>query len=76
MLFDISGEDLGNFIERKRTNKRSSSLAHVNDIFQALIKLDGLNKMPIFVTRDIKRLPDRQPEELNLLSIVEHLSKL
>ena len=55
---------------------RSSSLAHMNDIFEALIKLDGLNKMPIFVTRDIKRLPDRQPEELNLLSIVEHLSKL
>ena len=76
VLFDISGEDLGSFLERKSTNKRSSSLAHVNDIFDSLIKLDGLNKLPIFVAKDITRLPDRKPEELNLLYIIERLSNL
>ena len=53
----------------------SSSFTHVN-IFKALINLDGLNKMHIFVARDINRLPDQQPEELNLLFIVECLSNL
>ena len=48
----------------------------MNDILEALIKLYGLNKMSIFLAKHINRLPDRQPEELNLLSIVERLSNL
>ena len=74
MLWSISNDDLGAFQDRKTTNKRSSSLAHINDIFDALMKLDSIDKLPLFVAKNISKLPDRQPEEINLLSIIERLS--
>ena len=75
-LWEIAKDDLGVFPVRKDTNKRTSSLAHVNDIFEALMKLDGMDKMPVFVAINIMKLPDRQPEELNLLSMVDRLSDI
>ena len=32
--------------------------------------------MPSFVAQNIERLPDRQPEELNLLRIINRLSNI
>ena len=50
------------------------------DIIEALTKLDLVldkdDEIPVFVARNIERLPDRQPEELNLLSIVNRLSSI
>lgn len=46
------------------------SVAHVDDIFDALKRLDALDKLPEVAACNLNRLPDRQPEELNLLRIV------
>lgn len=41
-------------------------IAHIKDEFDALYKLDAADFLPGAVARNIDRIPDRQPEELNL----------
>lgn len=67
---------LGEFPERKTSEKRTSAEAHLDDIVDALVKLDNEQRIPIFVAKNVERLPDRQPEELNLLSVINRLSKI
>ena len=75
-LWDIAGEQLGNYIERKTSEKRTSGDANITDIFEALSKLDYMDKMPNFVAKNVDLLPDRQPEELNLISIIDRLHQV
>lgn len=69
-LWSIAPSTLGNFPDRKSSDKRHMSIAHVDDIFDALKRLDALDKLPEVAACNLNRLPDRQPEELNLQRIV------
>ena len=75
-LWDACGDVLGKLPERKSTDKRPGSVAHIIDILDALKTLDALDKLPDVVARNLDRLPDRQPEEFNLLMIVQRVSAL
>ena len=76
MLWALCSDSLEQYIERKSTDKRSSVEASINDIFEALSKLDILGKVPTFVAKNIDKLPSRQPEELNMICIINRLVKL
>ena len=76
LLWDVSKDDLDPFVTRKKTNKRSCSSANIDDIFEALIKLDANEKLPKFVAYNISKIPDRQPEEFNLLFIIDRLNNV
>ena len=71
MLFTECSASLGTPTERKSTEKRKASVANVDDIFIALLKLDVEGIDPDILARNIDRVPDRQPEEVNLLNIVQ-----
>ena len=75
-LWELCEAHLGQYPERKNSDKRTVAEAHLVDIIDALTKIDSEQSMPFFVAKDIERLPDRQPEELNLLSIVNRLSSI
>ena len=75
-MWQVGEKNLENYCERKTTEKRTSKVAHLNDIVKALVKLDNEDKLPIFVARNIENLPDRQPEELNMISIINRLTKV
>ncbi len=75
-LWDACGNALGKQPERKSTDKRPGLVAHINDIFDALKTLDAVDKLPDVVARNLDRLPDRQPEELNLLMIIQRIAAL
>ena len=76
LLWKISGTKLDAFSERKTTITRTSSEANINDIFEALQKLDSIECIPNFVAKDLNRVPDRQPEEINLVSILNRIATL
>ena len=69
-------QSLGGIIERKKTAKRSASEANVDDIIEALIKLDSEDCVPCFTAKNVERLPECQPEQLNIVSIIDRLSSL
>ena len=46
------------------------------DIVDALQKVDNEQNMSSFVAQNIEKLPDRQPEKLNLLHIINKLSNI
>ena len=76
LLWNIDDLNLGNFIERRDSDKRSCSEANINDILDALIKLDSEQNLPNFVAKNIDKLPDRQPEELNLLFLINRIATM
>ena len=75
-LWNVADKDLEPYQPRKSTAKRSCSSANIDDILKALNKLDNDDKLPKFVAFNLSRVPNRQPEELNLLYIVERLTKV
>ena len=76
-LWDVGGPTaLGNFPDRKSTSKRDVSAAHMNDIYDAIIKLDNANNVPIFVARNFDRIPFHAPEEMNMMAIVQRITNL
>ena len=75
-LWKISGPDLKKYTERRNTEQRSCVEANMNDIIDALTELDAKSKLPLFVARNVEKIPDRQPEEINLLSIINRVNKL
>lgn len=62
--------------ERKPTDKRRGSVPHTSDILDALKILDVLDKLPDLVAWNLDCLPDRQPEELNVLMVVQRIAAL
>ena len=75
-LWEARPIQLSAYPERKKSENRSCAEAHLTDIVDALQKLDNEQNMPSFVAQNIERLPDRQPEELNLLRIINRLSNI
>ena len=76
ILWTLCASDLESYTQCKNTDKRSSSKAHIKDIFDAFVKLDSSNKQPSFVAKNFDQLPNRHPEELNLVSIINRIYKL
>ena len=72
-LWSICKENLPPYIERKTTINRLSSEANLIDIIEAIKKLDSECCLPVFVTRDIERIPERQPEETNIVCILNRI---
>ena len=48
----------------------------MDDIIEAIKKLDGLSRLPNFVARNVVKIPDRQPEELNILYDINRINNL
>ena len=67
---------LGKYPERKSTDTRPVAVAHINDIMESLKVLDAADKIPDFVAKDLDKLPDRQPEELNMLSLIQRVADI
>ena len=59
---------LGPYPDRKTSDKRPATIPHIDDIVEAIKSLDALNKIPDVVARNLDRLPDRQPKEINILA--------
>ena len=76
LLWRISADDLGPLPERKSTKVRNASIANINDIFDSLVKLDVAEKLPDVSAKNIDKLPNRQPEEMNLLYVVQRIAEL
>ena len=54
LLWEASNDILGAFPERKTTKARNASLANINDIFEALAKLDAESKVPNVSAKNIE----------------------
>ena len=76
LLWSISGTDLGCYSDRKSSEKRTCDDANLSDIFEALLKLDSIQNLPEFVARDLSKIPERSPEELNLTFILDRINRL
>ena len=76
VLWSSSPDTLGAMQERKSTKARNASAANINDIFDALAKLDALDKLPNVSAKNMDKLPNRDPEELNLMYIVQRIADL
>lgn len=75
-IWESNSDILGNYSDRKSTDCRHARIPNVNDIFTALTKLDADNRMPKIAALEMSRLPDRQPEELNLLSVIDRVARI
>ena len=76
LLWNVSGEYLTPYKDRKSTENRSSMEANISDIFEAIIQLDATNKLPKFVAINLGKVPDKQPEHLNLISMINRISNI
>ena len=76
LLWNLSKDNLDQYTERRSTDRRSCSEASLDDIIEAIKKLDGLSKLPNFVARNVVKIPDRQPEELNILYAINRINNL
>ncbi len=66
---------------KKRRNDLTSRLAHVatvDDIMNALVKLDAASRMPnvVILARDLHLIPRSHPEELNNISLISRLNRM
>ena len=73
---DDNSEVLGEYQNRNNSDVRSAIAAHTADLMKAVKKLDAIKKLPDVVARNLDRIPDRQPEELNLLWVTQRLKRL
>ena len=64
------------FQSRNSTDNRTAAAANLDDIMEAIKDLDTKGKLPECVARDISRIPDRQPEELNMLYVLSQITEL
>ena len=64
------------FQSRNSTDNRTAAAANLDDIMEAIKVLDTKGKLPECVARDISRIPDRQPEELNMLYVLSQITEL
>ena len=78
---EILWENCGQHITKRFINcinstNRTAKEANICDILEAIKELDAKSKLPDVFAKNLSQLPDRQPEELNLLRIVQRLSIL
>ena len=76
LLCGINKESLGPYVERRNSGRRSCSEAALDDIVEAMQKLDLSDNLSNFVTKNVQKIPDRQPEELNLMYMLYRINSL
>ena len=62
--------------QRQNSRYRDAKIVHIEDIFQAIKDLDAVERLPIFVAKELSNLPDLQPEELNVLFFIKRIKAL
>ena len=75
-LWNAYKDDLSRYDNRKNSESRAATEAHIQDIMKALKKLDGLNKTPEVYVKDLDSVPDRQPADLNYAMLVQKVADL
>ena len=75
-LWAVRGNHLDNYMERKSNDNWPARVSNVKHIVEALTKLDSIDQMTIIAAINLNRIPDRQPEERNLLTIVDRVAQL
>ena len=72
-LWDVCSKNLSPYTERKTTDKRSSSEANLADIFKGIKELDSGCCLPNFVAKNLERIPERQPEDTNIVCMLNRI---
>lgn len=69
---------IGEKFRRRGTAARNEKVAHINDIVEALSKLDQAGKVPTLAIDALSLgfIPRAKPEELNDISVIERLTKV
>ena len=75
-LFHVCKDPLGNYPKRSSTDLRAAAYAHLEDILEAIKKLDAAGKLPEFVAKNLDRIPSRDPEDMTMVSVIQRLDKL
>ena len=75
-LWKNCNEELGSFPLRQNSTNRLAIVVHMEDIFEGIKSLDEKEKLPVFVAKDLNRIPNALPEELNILYIITHVAEL
>ena len=76
LLWTECKDNLEIYQNRNSTSTRTAAVAGIEDIFGALMKLDAGNNTPIVYAKDLNRVPDRQPEELNYAMLIQKVATL
>ena len=76
LLWTECKDNLEDYQNRNSTSTRTAAVASIEDIFGALMKLDAGNNTPIVYAKDLNRVPDRQPEELNYAMLIQKVATL
>ena len=69
----MCSDDLGPWENHKTTDARTATYAHIEDIMAAAKKLDATSKLPDVAAKNLDKLPDRQPEELNYIMLIQRV---
>ena len=69
-------DNLENYENRNSTRTRTAAVASIEDIIKALERLDAEDNTPIVYAKDLNRVPDRQPEELNYAMLIQKVATL
>ena len=75
-IWSAKSGELGPHPERKSTGNRSARITNINDIIEALRKVDASEEMPPIAAMDLRKVPDRQPEVLNLLTVIDRVARV
>ena len=76
LIWEIGCDKLDTYVERRTTDRRSCSEASVDDMAEAILKLDALSLLPGFLTMNMENLPDIKPEELNFTYLLNRLNSV
>ena len=76
LIWQLGRETLGRCPTRTKSSQRPALDANIEDIIKAVEHLDAVNKLPVFVAKDLGKLPDLQPEELNRLFYINRVATL
>ena len=77
-LWRVCQEDLETEKNHRTTRERTAEMANVEDIIEAILKLDSDSKLPrvMVAAEDLHKIPRPAPEELNDISVSERLDRL
>ena len=76
LLWQLRGDKLGPYPNRSDSKNRKANDVNIEDIVNAVADLDVQNILPVFVAKDLSKLPDLQPEELNKLYYINRVASL
>ncbi len=76
IIWSLADAHLSTFKPRNDSKLRSAAEADLNDLLDALVKIDGKVKLPTFAAVHIDKMPRFNPEDVDLFSLNERLNQL